>query len=118
MAVLVSQPPARVAQRRPVVASVALGAAGSAGLWLSPGRAGPNDLRVRLPGTAEPLEVAVTVALPAERLGPLQVPLKRAEAGSYRAAVSLPRPGQWVVTLRVRTSTFEATVGDATVPVR
>jgi copper transport protein len=116
-AVLVAQPPARVALRRPVVATADLGAAGSANLWLSPGRSGSNDLRVRLSGPVE-REVSATLALPAERIGPLRVPLARAGPGNYRATVSLPRPGRWVLTIRVRTSTFDATVGEATLPVR
>jgi copper transport protein len=121
-AVLVSQPPARLAQRRPVQASVDLGSAGSAGLSLSPGRAGSNDLRLRLTAAGrpvEPLEVTLTVALPAEHLGPLRVSLERTGPGGYRAAaLSLPEPGRWIVTVRVRTSVFDATVGEGSLPVR
>jgi copper transport protein len=47
------------------------------------------------------------------------VTLIRAGPGSYRAAgVTLPGPGSWRLTLRVRTSEFDASVAQTDVPVR
>jgi len=121
-AALVAQPPGRLTVRRPAAVDVDLGPAGTANVRLNPNRAGPNDLRLRLTRAGrpvEPREVSLTLALPADHVGPLRVPLQRTGPGGYQAAgVGLPRPGRWLVTVRVRSSTFDATVGQAAVDVR
>jgi len=122
-AVLVSTAPARATYVRPYRTTIQLAGGDTAQISVSPARTGPNtvqaSLRDRQGRPLEAREVGLSVALPAAQLGPLPVTLVRAGPGSYRAAgVTLPSPARWRLTLRVRTSEFDATVAEADVLVR
>ncbi|MFC4034082.1 copper resistance protein CopC [Streptomyces polygonati] len=86
---------------------------GTAGLTLSPGRAGtPNEIGLRLtdPGDTpvDVPEVRLAFTLPAQHLGPIQVPLKHTGTGSWSATgVQLPLPGTWQLQVTVRTSDID-----------
>ena len=90
---------------------------------LDPARSGANTLRLRLSDPAgaprDAREVEVTAQLPAERIGPVRVPMDRLAPGSYRSeALRLPRAGDWTVTVRVRTGEFDAAAATTTLTVR
>lgn len=79
---------------------------------LDPARAGPAVLRVTvtdgLGGAREVPEVTASLSLPAEDLGPLPVTLTPAGPGAYRADdLLLPRPGDWQLELKVRTTEID-----------
>jgi copper transport protein len=86
---------------------------GTASFGMSPGRAGvPNEIHLELAGAGnlpvEVPEVKLAFTLPAQHLGPIQVPLVRLGAGHYVAAkVQLPLPGTWQMSLTVRTSDID-----------
>ncbi|MEV6005700.1 copper resistance protein CopC [Streptomyces sp. NPDC051976] len=86
---------------------------GSAAFSMDPGRTGtPNVVHVILTGptgvAVEVPEVRLAFTLPAKKLGPIQVPLKRFVAGHWIAQnVQLPLPGTWQISLTVRTSDID-----------
>ena len=86
---------------------------GTAAFSMSPGRAGvPNEVHLELTGAGDlPVnvpEVRLAFTLPAQHLGPIQVPLIRLGAGHYVATkVQLPIAGTWQMSLTVRTSDID-----------
>lgn len=96
---------------RPVVVE---GTAGPVDVFveLTPGTAGENSLHVHLsPSVAEPLnveELTVSFELPSANLGPLRAELKSDEDFAYTGSVALSVAGEWKVSVRVRTSKFDA----------
>ncbi|QHC26483.1 copper resistance CopC/CopD family protein [Streptomyces sp. GS7] len=86
---------------------------GSARLDLDPGRSGSgNELRLRIAdpsGKARDVpQVKVSFTLDARKLGPLPVVLRHVSTGHWTASgVQLPVPGQWQLSLLVRTSDID-----------
>ena len=121
-AVLVSQPPGKVAlaaeRSKPRQATVRVSAATQATVEVTPGVHGNVRFAVRLSGGAAPTAVTATASLPAQQLGPIPVPLTASGPGSYTSAVvSLPVAGTWQLSLTVQTSEFDSTVAVARVRV-
>jgi copper transport protein len=117
-AVLVSQPPGKVAlaaeRSQPRQATVQLNAQTQALVSVEPGVQGNVRITVRLSGGPPPTGVTATASLPAKQLGPIPVPLQAAGAGSYTSTgVLLPAAGVWELRLTVRTSEFDSTVAVA-----
>jgi copper transport protein len=77
---------------------------------ITPGRHGTVTTDVVISSGAQPQKVTVAATLPAKQLGPIPVPLKangtRAYAGS---GVNLPVAGNWLFTVIVTDSKFDAT---------
>uniref|UniRef100_UPI00374DFFF3 copper resistance CopC/CopD family protein n=1 Tax=Streptomyces boetiae TaxID=3075541 RepID=UPI00374DFFF3 len=95
---------------------------GSARLDLDPGRPGDNTLHIRLTDPdGRPLDVAelrVALALPAEDLGPLRFEPAGVEPGHWAVtSLRLPRPGDWELSLTIRTSDIDQVTETATLPV-
>ncbi|SHL56517.1 copper resistance CopC family protein [Streptomyces yunnanensis] len=89
------------------------GGRGSARIDLDPGHSGGgNELRLRISdpsGKARDVpEVKVSFTLDAKKLGPLPVALHHSGTGHWTASgVQLPVPGQWQLSLLVRTSDID-----------
>jgi copper transport protein len=121
-AVLVSQPPGKVAltaeRSLPRHAEVQVNDATRASVEVTPGVHGNVRITVRLAGGPAPTGVTATASLPAQKLGPIPVPLQAAGPGSYTSSdVLLPVAGSWELTLTVQTSEFDSTVAIARVKV-
>ncbi|MBM9506019.1 copper resistance CopC/CopD family protein [Actinacidiphila acididurans] len=86
---------------------------GSAEVTMSPSKAGAAGvIHILLSdptgAPADVPEVRLSFTLPAKSLGPIPVPLKRLAAGDWTAAnAQLPLPGQWQMSLTVRTSDID-----------
>ncbi len=86
---------------------------GTARLDLDPGRSGSaNELRLRISDpsgkTMDVPEVKVSFTLKAKKLGPLPVVPEHVGEGHWSASgVQLPVPGQWQLSLLVRTSDID-----------
>jgi copper transport protein len=111
-AVLVAQPRGKEAiatrELRPATASADLGDARTVNVKVAPGRHGTTVVDVTLSGT-DASKITATAALPAEQLGPIPIPLAASGAGQYTASnVNLPAAGDWVISLVVTTSEFDA----------
>ena len=126
-AVLVGTPPARSAVDRPVDVLVPLegsaGPSGSVQISVDPARAGANTLHVYLFDTSgrltQPAAISVTLAEPAQELGPLDVDLEPAGPGHYVGdGMSIPGAGTWTLAVTVRWDEFTATVARTDFPVR
>ena len=120
-AVLVSQPPGKVAlaaeRSQPRHATVQLTAATQARVDVTPGTHGNVRITVRLTGGPPPIRVTASASLPSQQLGPIPVPLQAAGSGSYTATdVLLPAAGAWELRLTVQTSEFDSTVAVARIP--
>ncbi|MBD5785703.1 copper resistance protein CopC [Cellulosimicrobium terreum] len=79
---------------------------------ITPGAVGVNSLELVLTDAAgEPLEpvdvpeMSTTLADPA--IGPFSHPLTATGPGTYEAPLDLPMPGEWTVTVSVRTSKYD-----------
>ncbi|MEP7179434.1 MAG: CopD family protein, partial [Pseudonocardiales bacterium] len=112
-AVLVAQPRGEEAiatrELRPATASADLGDGSSAEVSVTPGRHGTVVIDVSLNGT-DATKVTATAALPGKQLGPIPVPLTANGTGQYTASnVNLPAAGDWLISLVVTTSAFDAT---------
>jgi copper transport protein len=121
-AVLVSQPPGKVAlaaeRSKPRQVSVRVNATTEATVRVTPGVHGNVRFAVRLDGGPAATDVTATASLPAQQLGPIPVPLKGSGPGSYTSAVvSLPVAGTWEIALTVQTSEFDSTVALARIKV-
>jgi copper transport protein len=121
-AVLVSQPPGKVAlaaeRSKPRHATVQINAATQASVDVTPGVHGAVRIAVRLAGGTPPTGITATASLPPQKLGPIPVPLQSAGPGSYTSSdVLLPVAGTWELTLTVQTSEFDSTVAVARVKV-
>jgi copper transport protein len=81
---------------------------------LTPGGLGPNTLRLQVQDlTGEPLEAATvpTARLASADLLLGEVALTSVDAGTWEAAVVVPAPGQWQVSVGLRVSDFETPLG-------
>jgi copper transport protein len=79
------------------------------------------ELRVEKPDGAslDPVEVRAVAAMPQRGLAGLPLPLHRVGPGNYAAHdTTLPFPGQWRLTVTVRTSDVDAGVGTTTITLR
>lgn len=86
---------------------------GTAAFTLSPAQAGTaNVVHLRLTDpSGSPVdvpEVRLAFTLPAQSLGPIQVPVHRIDTGHWTATgVQLPLPGTWQLSVTVRTSAID-----------
>jgi copper transport protein len=122
-AILVAQAPARATYVKPYQATLELPRGATVGLTLTPAKVGTNTVQLTTFNAAgkvtDPPEVTLAVRLDAEGIGPLPVKLTKTGVGSYRStSVSLPRPGTWTLTVRVRVSEFDASVAFTEVTIR
>lgn len=95
---------------------------GKAELTLDPGRKGENVLHARVTdGAGQPLDVPelkIAFTLPKKDIGPLDVELKHLDVGHWTAeAVQLPMPGEWTVSVVVRTSEIDQVTETAKVKI-
>jgi copper transport protein len=112
--VLVAQPRGKEAiaarELRPASAVGGLGDGRDVTVTITPGRHGTVTTDVVISSGTQPQKVTVAATLPAKQLGPIPVPLKangtRAYAGS---GVNLPVAGNWLFTVIVTDSKFDAT---------
>ncbi|MEP7180271.1 MAG: copper resistance protein CopC [Pseudonocardiales bacterium] len=112
-AVLVAQPRGKEAiatrQLRPAAASSDLGDGGSARVTITPGRHGTVVVDVSLTSVVKGTKIRASAALPAKQLGPIPIPLAPNGANQYTASnVNLPAAGDWVISLVVTASQFDA----------
>ncbi|NJP69101.1 copper resistance protein CopC [Streptomyces spiramenti] len=133
---LTSTPPARTvdeaADARPVAGGpVSLelpfdtggeNGAGTVLVDITPGATGDNELHVRTVDAAgEPLpaaELRVALTLPDERIGPLRPDALLVDIGHWTLpGVQLPRPGQWEISLTIRTSDIDQVTETDTFPI-
>ncbi|HEV3328194.1 MAG TPA: hypothetical protein VGZ33_02260, partial [Acidimicrobiales bacterium] len=123
-AALVNAPPAREQLNQPYSQSfTTLGL--QVNVILSPAVSGvDNTLHVYVLSAASGLpkaipEVDATIAYPPDQLGPLNVPLRVAAIGHYRARdVTFLSAGIWTLTVTVRTSPIDEQVTPLQVPIR
>jgi copper transport protein len=112
--VLVAQPRGKEAiaarELRPASAVGGLGDGRDVTVTITPGRHGTVTTDVVISSGTQPQKVTVAATLPAKQLGPIPIPLKangtRAYAGS---GVNLPVAGNWLFTVIVTDSKFDAT---------
>lgn len=121
-AVLISQPPGKVAlaaeRSKPRHVTVALTSSSQAMVEVSPAAHGNVGFELQVIGGTKPTSVTATASLPSKELGPIPIPLKAAGSLEYTASgVLLPVAGSWQVTLTVQTSEFDATTAVATLKV-
>jgi copper transport protein len=118
--VLVAQPRGKealaIAHQRPASATAALGGGRRVTVTIEPGTHGTVTAAVALSEGVQPRQVSATAALPSKQLGPIPLGLTANGADLYGASgVVLPAAGDWVITLVVTTSEFDATTTDVTV---
>lgn len=121
-AVLVATVPARTAFVQPFAGSLALPDGGSVEVTVEPAQTGANLMHVYLlDDSGQPLEVQELTGaaeLPAQELGPLEIPLQPTGPGHFTATgFTLPVAGLWELTLNLRLSEFDAASVTAEVPV-
>lgn len=121
-AVLISQPPGKVAlaaqRSKPQHVMVELTSSSQAMVEISPAAHGNVGFEVQVVGGTKPTSVTATASLPSKELGPIPIPLKAAGTLEYTASgVLLPVAGKWQVTLTVQTSEFDSTTAVATLKV-
>jgi copper transport protein len=119
-AVLIAEPPGPAAlitiDSRSQTVSAPLAGDRTVAVTLSSRRHGTLEVDVALSEGPRPQQLTATAALPAKELGPIAIPLT-AQSGGYSASgVLFPGAGSWVFTLDVRTSEFDSTVTQVTVP--
>jgi copper transport protein len=114
-AVLVAEPPGRNAMVAGAArATMQLGGGRSATVTVDPGHAGLVAVRLQLDAGPAPLAVSATANLPAQKVGPIAIPLEQRPGLTYSASsVLLPTPGEWTLTVDVRTSEFDSVTADA-----
>lgn len=121
-AVLISQPPGKVAlaaqRSKPQHVMVQLTSSSQAMVEISPAAHGNVGFEVQVIGGTKPTSVTATASLPSKELGPIPIPLKAAGTSEYTASgVLLPVAGKWQITLTVQTSEFDSTTAIATLKV-
>lgn len=121
-AVLISQPPGKVAlaaqRSKPQHVTVALTSSSQAMVEVSPAAHGNVGFVLQVIGGTKPTSVTATASLPSKELGPIPIPLRAAGSMDYTASgVLLPVAGSWQVTLTVQTSEFDSTSAVATLKV-
>ncbi|MBV9022458.1 MAG: copper resistance protein CopC [Streptomycetaceae bacterium] len=87
---------------------------GAASIHLAPARTGPNLLHLSVTdASGKPLDVPkldIAFTLPAKSLGPIPVRLRHADTGEWVATgLQLPMPGQWQLSVTVRTDAIDET---------
>ncbi|WP_395295008.1 FixH family protein [Kitasatospora hibisci] len=86
-------------------------AKGTATVTLNPARTGPNEVHLKLDGAdgqpVEVPEVQLAFTLPDRDLGPLPVTLAPEGTGRWSGTAQLPLPGNWVVSVVVRSSDID-----------
>ncbi|MCQ4083177.1 FixH family protein [Streptomyces sp. RB6PN25] len=87
---------------------------GTAGVHLDPARTGNNVLHLSVTdASGKPVdvpEVDVALTLPAKNLGPIPVTLRHVATGEWAAtSLQLPMPGQWQLSVTVRTDDIDET---------
>ncbi|WP_371653747.1 MULTISPECIES: copper resistance protein CopC [unclassified Streptomyces] len=95
---------------------------GTVRLTLDPGRTGANEMHVWTDdAAAKPLdaaEVKVAFTLTAKAIGPLPVEPERITRGHWSASgVQLPMPGEWQVSVTVRTSDIDQVTVDKNIKI-
>jgi copper transport protein len=90
---------------------------------VNPAATGPNTVHITVEDSTgaqhDVAELRSELILTARSLGPLAVPVRRAEPGEYDAtAVQLPYPGLWTLRITVRTSEIDETTVAVPVDVR
>ncbi|GAA0619323.1 copper resistance protein CopC [Streptomyces crystallinus] len=95
---------------------------GTVRLTLDPGRTGANEMHVWTDdAAAKPLdapEVKVAFTLTAKAIGPLPVAPERITRGHWSASgVQLPMPGEWQVSVTVRTSDIDQVTVDKNIKI-
>ncbi|MFD9561954.1 copper resistance protein CopC [Streptomyces sp. NPDC059994] len=95
---------------------------GTVRLTLDPGRTGANEMHVWTDdAAAKPLdaaEVKVAFTLTAKAVGPLPVETERITRGHWSASgVQLPMPGEWQVSVTVRTSDIDQVTVDKNIKI-
>ncbi len=118
--VLVAQPRGKeavaVARSRPASATAALGGGRTVTVTIDPGRHGTVVVSVEMSAGTQPVQVTATAALPAAQIGPIAMDLTADGRDLYGASgVVLPAAGNWVITIVVTDSEFEAIAAQATV---
>ncbi|WP_314176139.1 copper resistance CopC/CopD family protein [Streptomyces winkii] len=95
---------------------------GTATLWITPGQAGGNSLRVMTTGPdgkqLPTEEVKASMTLPDQDLGPFSVDFERINnaKGRWRSeTVQLPVPGRWKASVTIRTSDIDQVTESKTV---
>lgn len=105
-----------IREQRPVSGSANLGGGRFVAVTVDPGRHGTVTAAVSLSPGPEALRVTVSATLPAAQLGPIPLPLAADGTGRYGASgVVLPAAGNWVFTVVVSTSEFNAVTTDLTI---
>lgn len=95
---------------------------GTVAVTVDPAVVGPQSVRIRLTDSAgrdySPAQVSAALTLPAERLGPLSVALRRTAPGRYLSvAVPVDVRGTWTLAVTVRSDAFDETTVEIPVPV-
>ncbi|WP_245247037.1 CopD family protein, partial [Streptomyces lonarensis] len=96
--------------------------AGTVLVDITPGTTGDNELHVRTVDAAgEPLpaaELRVALTLPDEQIGPLRPDALLVDIGHWTLpGVQLPRPGEWEISLTIRTSDIDQVTETDTFPI-
>jgi copper transport protein len=118
--VLVAEPRGKetiaIREARPRQASASLGGGRTITVTVDPGRHGTVTASVALSPGIEPKSVTATAALPSQELGPIPLGLGANGSDLYGASgLVLPSAGNWVFTLIVSTSEFDATTTQVTI---
>jgi copper transport protein len=112
--VLVAEPRGKEAvatrELRPASTTGDLGDGRSVTVTVTPGRHGTVAADVVLSSGAQPQKMTATAALPAKQLGPIPIPLTANGTRVYAASgINLPVAGDWLITVVVTDSAFNAT---------
>ncbi len=118
--VLVAQPRGKealaVVHLRPRSASAALGGGRTVRVTIDPGTHGTVATTVEVSAGVPPTVVTATATLPAKQIGPIDLGLTANGPELYGSSgVVLPAAGDWVITLVVATSAFDATTTAVTI---
>ena len=92
-------------------------------MTVAPAGRGLNDLHVFTltpsEGPADVVEMTATMALPAQDIAPIDVPLRRLGPGHYLAeGFNIPIAGDWVLELSALVSATDEVTAETTVPIR
>lgn len=121
-AVLVNLPPGIDAVDEPWTGRLDAGEL-SVDVTIDPAAAGPVTMHIYVlssAGTpAEVEDLTAELTLPAEDIGPFEVPVERVGPGHYTIAdYEIPFDGDWTLAVGVRVSEFELVDAETTVPIR
>ena len=121
--VLVDAIPARTDLERPFATTIEAGSELLVDVTIDPAAPGPVDLHLYTltptGSVAEAQTVEASIRLPADGIGPVEVPLQRAGPGHFAAyGFDVPVPGEWRLDVTVRTTDIDQERGSTTIPVR